>query len=65
MTRLARFGSAALTIVAGIVCATVASGIALEAIGIFVILIGFLALLMFVYLEVGLSEDRERDRGPP
>lgn len=62
--RIAWFGSAALAVVAGIVCASVASAIALEAIGIFVTLVGFLALLMLVYFEVGRSEDRDRARRP-
>ena len=60
--RIAWFGFASLLIVAGVACAALGGGIAAEAVGIFLMLVGFLGLVMLVFLEVGLSEDHDRAR---
>ena len=60
--RIAWFGFASLLILAGIGCAVLGGGIAAEAVGIFLMLVGFLGLVMLVFLEVGLSEDHARER---
>jgi hypothetical protein len=60
--RIQRFGGMLLVIAAGLAAMALAPGIVLETIGVFLLLVGFLGLLMLVYLEVGLSEDRDRSR---
>ena len=47
-------------IVAGIACASLGNAIGVEAVGIFLMLVGFLGLVMLAFLEVGLSEDHDR-----
>jgi hypothetical protein len=64
--RIERFGGMAAVIVIGLAAAVLASGIVLETLGIFLMLVGSLGVLMLLYLEVGLSEDRDRTGpGPP
>ena len=63
--RIGRFGGMVAVIAVGLAAAVLASGIVLETLGIFLMLVGFLGLLMLVYLEVGLSEDRDRGGPPP
>ena len=60
--RIAWFGFALLLIVAGLGCAVAGGGIGAEAVGIFLMLVGFLGLVMLVFLEVGLSEEHDRER---
>jgi hypothetical protein len=63
MTSRARafaFGSAAGLVVAGGVCALVISGRVGDLVGLTLITLGLGAVVLLVFLEVGLSEDRER-----
>jgi hypothetical protein len=60
-SRIVGFGSAALLVVVGGVCAVVLSGLASDlALG--VLGLGAVLAVSLVFLEVGLSEDRERAR---
>ena len=60
--RIAWFGFATLLIVGGAAAGVLGRDIIVEAIGIFLVLVGFLGLVMLVFLEVGLSEDHDRER---
>ncbi len=60
--RLVAYGSAVLLIVAGAVCAATVSGVTGEVLALVLIGVGFVAITGLVFLEVGLSEDRERER---
>ena len=60
--RIAWFGFTALLIAAGIGVGALGQSITAEAIGIFLVLVGFLGVVMLVFLEVGLSEDHDRER---
>jgi hypothetical protein len=61
-TRLLSFGGAALMIVIGGIAGPVLGGITGEAVAIALISVGAIAIVSLVFLEVGLSEDRERAR---
>lgn len=63
--RIKRFGAMLAVIAVGLAAVGLAPGIAVETAGVFLLLVGFLGLLMLLYLEVGLSEDRDRDRHAP
>jgi hypothetical protein len=60
--RIAAFGSAGVLVIAGVVCAAVISGATGQVLALVLIGIGLVAATSLVFLEVGLSEDRERDR---
>jgi len=60
--RALTFGGSALVIVAGIVAAATIAGITGEAVAIALASLGAIAIVSLVFLEVGLSEDRERAR---
>jgi hypothetical protein len=60
--RLAAFGSAAFVAIAGVVCGVVVSGEAGQLLAIALLSIGLGGIVLLVFLEVGLSEDRERAR---
>ena len=65
MTRRSRilgFGSAGLLVILGAVCAAVVGGGTGEVLALVLISLGFVEATSLVFLEVGLSEDRERDR---
>jgi hypothetical protein len=61
-TRVLAFGGSALLIVLGIVAAATLGGVTGEAVAIALASLGAIALVSLVFLEVGLSEDRERAR---
>ncbi len=61
-TRLLSFGGGGLLIVLGAVAGPVLGGITGEAVAIALISVGAIAIVSLVFLEVGLSEDRERAR---
>jgi hypothetical protein len=63
--RIAAYGSAALLIVAGAGCAAAVGGELGEVLALVLIGLGFVAIIGLVFLEVGLSEDRERERAAP
>jgi hypothetical protein len=60
--RIVAYGSPLLLIVAGAVCAAAVAGTAGEVLALALIGLGFVALTALVFLEIGLSEDRERER---
>jgi hypothetical protein len=60
--RVAGYGTVVLLLLAGVACAVLITGgtgplLALSLIG-----VGLVALISLAFMEVGLSEDRERDR---
>ena len=61
-TRLLSFGAGALAIVAGLIAGPLLGGITGEAVAIALFALGGIAIVSLVFLEVGLSEDRERER---
>jgi hypothetical protein len=61
-TRLLSFGGAAVLIVLGVIADPMLGGITGEAIAIALVSVGAIAVVSLVFLEVGLSEDRERAR---
>ena len=66
-TRLLSFGTAALLVVLGVAAGPLLGGVTGEAVAIALVAVGAIAIVSLVFLEVGLSEDRERAResGPP
>ena len=58
--RIASFGSAALLVIAGAICAAVVSGSAGQVLAMVLIGLGLVLATALVFLEVGLSEDRQR-----
>ena len=61
-SRIVGFGSAALLILAGVVCAALVGGEFGEILALVLISLGCVDAISLVFLEVGLSEDRERAR---
>jgi hypothetical protein len=64
-TRLLSFGAAGVLIVLGVIAGPVLGGITGEAVAIALLSVGAIAVVSLVFLEVGLSEDRERARERP
>jgi hypothetical protein len=64
-TRLISFGAGALTIVAGLIARPLLGGVTGEAVSIALYSLGGIAIVSLVFLEVGLSEDRDRAGEPP
>jgi hypothetical protein len=60
--RIAAYGSAGLLVVAGIVCAAVIVTEIGEILATVFVGLGLVGAIGLVFLEVGLSEDRERER---
>jgi hypothetical protein len=60
--RLVAYGLAVLLILAGAVCAAAIGGETGEVLALVLIGLGFVGVVSLVFLEVGLSEDRERER---
>jgi hypothetical protein len=60
--RIVAYGLAAALIVAGAVCAALVGGETGEALALILIGLGFVGIIGLAFLEVGLSEDRERER---
>ena len=56
------FGSAAALVVAGVICAILVAGVTGQALTIGLITVGLGGALLLIFLEVGLSEDRDRAR---
>jgi hypothetical protein len=57
--RVLTFGSAAALVVAGSICATLVGGLTGEVLAIALITLGLGAVSLLIFLEVGLSEERE------
>jgi hypothetical protein len=60
--RVLSFGGSALAIVAGGILELAGNGTAAEAVSLALMSLGGIGLVSFAFLEVGLSEDRERER---
>ena len=60
--RIAAFGSAGLLVGAGILCAAVIGEGTGETLALVLIGLGLVQVTSLVFLEIGLSEDRQRDR---
>jgi hypothetical protein len=60
--RVLAFGSAAALVVAGSICAALVGGLTGEVLAIALITLGLGAIVLLVFLEVGLSEERELAR---
>ncbi len=60
--RILAFGTAAVLVVAGGVCAVLVGGVVGEVLTIVLISAGLAGALLLVFLEVGLSEERELAR---
>jgi hypothetical protein len=60
--RILAFGSAGALVVAGAICAAVVPGLTGQLLTIVLMSLGFGGAVLLVFLEVGLSEDRERAR---
>jgi hypothetical protein len=57
--RVLTFGSAAALVVAGSICAALIGGLTGEVLAIALITLGLGAVVLLLFLEVGLSEERE------
>jgi hypothetical protein len=60
--RVLAFGSAAALVVAGSICAALVDGLTGEVLAIALITLGLGAVVLLIFLEVGLSEERELAR---
>ncbi len=60
--RFAAYGTAGATAVAGVLCGVLVSGETGQLLAIALLSIGLGGIVLLVFLEVGLSEDRERAR---
>jgi hypothetical protein len=58
-SRVLAYGSAAALVVAGSICAALVDGLTGEVLAIALITLGLGAVLLVMFLEVGLSEERE------
>jgi hypothetical protein len=58
--RLLAFGTCAALVIAGAACAAAVAGVAGEVLTIVLVSAGLGGAVLLVFLEVGLSEDRER-----
>jgi hypothetical protein len=61
-SRIAAYGSAVVLIVVGGVCAALVSGTVGQVLALVLIGLGLVLVVSLVFLEVGLSEDRARER---
>jgi hypothetical protein len=60
--RILAFGAAGLLVIAGVLCAGLVSGLTGEVLAIALIPAGLGGALLLMFLDVGLSEDRQRAR---
>jgi hypothetical protein len=60
--RVLAFGSAAALVVAGSICAALVGGLTGEVLAIALITLGLGAIVLLMFLEIGLSEERELAR---
>ena len=60
--RVLAYGSAAALVVAGSLCAALISGVTGEAVAIGLVTLGLGAVVLLLFYEVGLSEERELTR---
>jgi hypothetical protein len=60
--RVLAFGSAAALVVAGSICAALMEGLTGEVLAVALITLGLGAVVLLIFLEVGLTEERELAR---
>lgn len=61
-TRILAFGSAAVLVLAGVVCAALVGGVTGEVLTIVLMSAGLAGALLLAFLEIGLGEERELAR---
>jgi membrane associated rhomboid family serine protease len=61
-TRILAFGAAGLLMIAGVLCAGLVGGLTGQVLAIALISAGLGGALLLMFLDVGLSEDRQRAR---
>jgi hypothetical protein len=61
-SRILGFGSAAALVVAGVACGILVGGLTGQVLLIALVVLGLGGALLLLFLEVGLSEDHERER---
>jgi hypothetical protein len=61
-TRILAFGAAGLLVIAGVLCAGLVNGLTGQVLAIALISAGLGGALLLMFLDVGLSEDRQRAR---
>jgi hypothetical protein len=61
-TRILAFGAAGLLVIAGVLCAGLVDGLTGQVLAIALISAGLGGALLLMFLDVGLSEDRQRAR---
>jgi hypothetical protein len=64
-TRIWAYGACAALVVAGALCSAIIGGLTGDVLLIGLAMLGLGGILLLVFLEVGLSEDRERAERPP
>jgi hypothetical protein len=62
-SRILAFGACAVLVVAGTMCAVLLDGFTGEVLTLALLGLGLVGAVALVFLEIGLSEDRERARG--
>ena len=62
-TRIRAYGACVVLIVAGAVCSALVGGLTGDVLLIGLEMLGLGGILLLVFLEIGLSEDRDRERG--
>jgi hypothetical protein len=61
-SRVLTFGSAAALVIAGVVCGVLVNGLTGQVLAIALITLGLGAVVLLIFYEVGLSEDRELEK---
>jgi hypothetical protein len=65
-SRISAYGGAGALVIAGVACAALVPGTTGQVLAMALIGVGLVGVVSFVFLEIGLSEDRERaNRQPP
>jgi hypothetical protein len=60
--RILAFGSAAVSVIAGLACAVLVAGVAGEVLAVVLLSAGFAGGVLLLFLEVGLGEERDLAR---
>ncbi|MBN1529455.1 MAG: hypothetical protein JW895_10370 [Thermoleophilaceae bacterium] len=62
-TRIWAYGACGVLVVAGAICSALIDGLTGDVLLIGLEMLGLGGILLLVFLEIGLSEDRDRERG--